>query len=189
MNLPRFIFLIGQRTNALARAITSELGPDSRTMTCDLQEPIKNATTDLFFQESLFNIDLDDPAVQGQEIFKGSLCTVHEWMVDFHKLLKERTRESILGDMAVKFYLENGHNEIFNQIIYTNPTCLAEIHAFVDAFSAAECIIINVGSLVTGALWRTNLPGVRFIWLAMPEVTSQMAELRRALEPAESTTQ
>ena len=178
INLPELTFLLGPndpQKHALAHALRDR---DPELFLCDLETPIREATSQLFFDGDFFNSgDLTKPESRSAKLLNTNE-TVQDWLTRFEALLRLEFGTDILGQLLAKRLDDEGTFQIFDRVLVTDVTNPADIRPF-GGLKHSELLVIHTGPLTTPLV-----PDIRTVWLAVPELELRLAQLERELESA-----
>ena len=192
LSLPKFTFLCGPQSpakNLLAAAISER---DPGLMLCDFESPLRDATVSLFFGGDILGHDLTDEnerrkflpcSLSWQEASGGKISTA-DFLKGLGEFLESTHGPGVLGRIAFKSYLDDGCDTVFDRAIFRDAFAAADIVPFATRFGSDACLCINLGPLTHN--FTLPMAGVKCIWIAVPELDKQMAQLERELSTTAS---
>lgn len=179
LNLPRFTFLCGPYgcgQNELAHAI-SGLDLDNSLGLADLEEPLRDATLDLFFEGYLIdgsNPDISNPMIKQKRLPEPvGMLTVGDWIGSFRGMLVEQFGADILARLAIKRQREATFQ--WERYLYRDLRNPEDMARMIAEHEKDNCLFINCGKL--DPVWD----GRQMLHLASDKLDERMAQLRREL--------
>lgn len=184
--LPRFTFLCGpQPTLDIRKALTEALcSRDSGLLMCDFEEPLRSATVHLFYSGMTMEHDLTDPA---ERVISPILtfpinATIEEWLSNLSSLLVDCYGPGAIGEIALRDYLSEGTDMLFNRVIFRDVESPADVEVFADRFPG-ECLCIHFGTQMRAHEEKYGSQ-VRHIWLPVesPSIDLAIETIERELQ-------
>lgn len=178
--LPTFTFLSGGsfETRKQFAIELSKLDPGLGTF--DLSEPLRMATSCLFFGG--FNGTNDLLTTQALDAplpieIAGPARTVRDWQDALHSTLMNQCGTGVLGEIAYREYIEDG--SLFSRFLYRDLEIPADTLPFLNHHGAKSCLVLQLGELgITTAL---GFNGVKRLWLPEPSIEAKIASLASEL--------
>jgi len=175
LSLPRFTFLLGSTDLArydLAKALVASTF--NSVYVGDLDTPILNGITGMFYDCNVLK-DLD--AVPDEVLPGTASTTVRDMYHGLLKLLRQSLGATALGQLALVDHRSN--LDLFDNFIYRDLNQMTDVLPFMNqdaGFNPKNVLIINLGELKSH-----NLVGPAYIWLPVPEVSTQILIIEKEL--------
>lgn len=168
--LPKVTFLTGGSDRQRELLATAIANLDPEMLIDDLESSIRQSSHVLFC--GCISNDGKYP-----KNWPGFSISFEQWMSGYIDFIREELGEDGVGMIALQ-ELKESLGIIYDRCIYRDLKHLSDVNPFALEYGPRECCVIHLG--MTPA---ATLQDVHHIWLAMPEVHSQIELLRHELEP------
>jgi hypothetical protein len=138
MRFPQFICLVGPRPQA--HALYAELQKRHDLTHMDFCDPIIEATLTTFYNN--LQIDVD---AEWSNTIPNTLMRFGEWVNCQAKFMKSIHGPDILGKIFLKYYLENGWQDLFPTLIIRDAKA-EDYKVLLDHFGKDSCHIVITDS-------------------------------------------
>lgn len=179
LKLPKFTFLCGPRGLGqleLAKALSAQ---DDELQWLDIEEPVRNATQELFFGGFDPNRDMtSDVSRTGIEIGdEGGRMTLDQWYDAFEGFL--HTVHMPLGRIALSNWQDDGADTIFDRFLYRDCRRSSDVVPFVEEFPN-EVLLIHL-DIPDSTRWRVTGNNAINLYMGYPELDQRLLQLKREL--------